>query len=113
MFCFLCLLNIYCVTTINSLFRYLVLSLFSFLSKVFSFLTGLSSLLGPSNSWCLALPLGFAVWNVVIIIIIIIIIMIIIIVIFKEFIVVAVKINFTFMCMKPLFANSKEYLSYI
>ena len=39
-------------------FCYLVLSLFSFLSKIFSFLTGLSSLLGPSGFWHLALPVG-------------------------------------------------------
>ena len=31
---------------------------FSFLSKVFSFLTGLSSILGPSGFWHLALPVG-------------------------------------------------------
>ena len=47
----------------------LVLSLFYFLSKIFSFLTGLSFLLGPSGFWHLALPVGFAVWNVIIIII--------------------------------------------
>ena len=34
----------------------LVLLLFSFLSKVFSFLTGLSSLLGASGFGCLTLP---------------------------------------------------------
>ena len=32
--------------------------LFPFLFKVSSFLTGLSSLLGPSGFWCLALPVG-------------------------------------------------------
>ena len=37
---------------------YLVLSLFSFLFKIFLFLTGLSSLLGPSGFWLLALPVG-------------------------------------------------------
>ena len=36
----------------------LVLLLFYFLSKIFSFLTGLSSLLEPSGFWHLALPLG-------------------------------------------------------
>ena len=36
----------------------LVLSLFSFLSKVFSFLTGLSSLRGPLGFWRLAPPVG-------------------------------------------------------
>ena len=35
-----------------------VLLLFSFLSEVFSFLTGLSSLLGLSGFWLLALPVG-------------------------------------------------------
>ena len=41
---------------------YLVLSnflfLFAFPSEIFSFLTGLSSLLGPSGFWLLALPAG-------------------------------------------------------
>ena len=40
-------------------------------SEVFSFLTGLSSLLGPSGFW--PSQLRFAVWNVIIIIIIIVI----------------------------------------
>ena len=35
-----------------------VLLLFSFLSEVFSFLTGLSSLPWPSGFWLLALPVG-------------------------------------------------------
>ena len=42
----------------NSLFCCLILLLFSFLSKVFSSLTGLSSLLGPLGFWHLALPVG-------------------------------------------------------
>ena len=36
----------------------LVLSLFSFLCKFFSFLIGLSSMLGPLGFWHLALPVG-------------------------------------------------------
>ena len=35
-----------------------LLALFYFLPKIFSFLTGLSSLLGPSGFWHLALPVG-------------------------------------------------------
>ena len=43
----------------NFLLLLFVLLLCSFLSEVFSLLTGLSSLLGPSCFWLLALPVGF------------------------------------------------------
>ena len=35
-----------------------IVVVFFFLSKIFSFLTGLSSLLGPLGFWHLALPVG-------------------------------------------------------
>ena len=40
------------------LLGFIVVVFFFFLSKIFSFLTGLSSLLGPLGFWHLALPVG-------------------------------------------------------
>ena len=44
--------------TITEPINFRILSLFYFLSKIFSFLTGLSSLQEPSGFWHLALPVG-------------------------------------------------------
>ena len=52
---FLILFAFYLVLSNYLLF---VLLLFSVISEVFSFLTGLSYLLGPSGFWLLALPVG-------------------------------------------------------
>ena len=55
-FCCCCWLVIYFYQTFCCCC--LVLSLLYFLSNIFSFLTGLSSLLGPLGFWHLALPVG-------------------------------------------------------